>query len=117
MLEYIWFGGLTLVAALLARIYAIKDDTGEEIEAGQWLIGSMGAMVLALAISWERTGAVVFGLAKASLPQQGTQIADLTAVAITGLAVIAVVVGVPLGVAFLTYRYRCSPSHDGEAVR
>ena len=107
MLEYIWFIVLILVAAWLSWMYVCAESEGRDVEdgfrAGQWLIGSFSAAMMALVISWERTGNVLLSSLMISLPQAGSQIAILTAYVLTGVFCLAVAGGIPLVFMMLFY--------------
>jgi hypothetical protein len=119
MLEYIWFVALMLVSVALGVIYSIKDADADNdgFSSGQWLIGAFSAAVMALVISWERTGAVVLTVLRASLPQSGTAIAELTAYTLIGIAGLLVVFIIPVGASFLTYFLRSKKSTNAPAAQ
>ena len=105
MLEYIWFGALLALSAVLAWVYPSKeaeDVASSEMTAGAWLMGSIGASIMSLVISWNRTGDVALNLLMAALPQGGSPIAILTAYTLLGVGCLLIVVGVPLAVVMLS---------------
>ncbi len=115
MLEYIWFVALMLVSVALGVIYSIKeaeaDNEDDGFSAGQWLLGAFCAALMALVISWEKTGLVVLTVLRSSLPQSGTAIAGFTAYALMGIAGLLVVFIIPVGASFLTYFLRSKNSN------
>ncbi len=111
MLEYFWFAVLMIVSIALGWIYSVKEDEaagsfGDGLDAGQWLIGAFGASVMALVISWERTGSVVLSWLLVSLSQQGAPISKLTAYVLAGVACLVVVFVIPAGASFLAPFFR-----------
>lgn len=110
MLEYIWFVVLMTFSVTLAWVYSGKDGEAgsfeDQLNTGQWLLGSFGAAVMALVISWERTGSVVLLWLLVSLPQQGSAVSRLTAYVLTGVACLLVVLVIPAWVSFLAHFFR-----------
>lgn len=94
MLEYMWSIGLMAICVVFALI-AERETKGEGFD-GQWQIAAHGAALLAIVISWDRTGAVLLKWLLGHLPQTGSQISEFTAYAIVGASGLVVVAGIPI---------------------
>lgn len=104
MLEWLWFAGFMIVSLVCAKVAETRDCGGAGEAAASWQLAAHGAALLSLVISWERIGAPVLMTMRAELPQSGSQIADLTAYALTGFMGLAIVGGIPLLFMMLLYK-------------
>lgn len=94
-LECAWFIGLMVVCFVFSWIAArYYDDYG--FDSAQWQLAAHGSAVMAVVISWDRTGGELFSSLLSLLPQHGNEIAVLTAAVLTGLTVLIVTAAIPL---------------------
>ena len=96
MLEYSWF--LVLVGASVALAWCWDLDASSFEESGLgFAIASFACAALALIVSWQRTGRVLYDYLVASLPLKGTDISLFTALILTHLTFLVFVVALPIG--------------------
>ena len=106
MLEFVWFAGLMVLSIVFALVAELSEQSGGGFDSGQWQIASHGAALLAVVISWDRTGAVLLKTIQGHLPQAGTQIAALTGYTLVGAVGLMVVGGIPFITMMTVYMVR-----------
>ena len=106
MLELVLFFVFMVIAILCARTSVSHEHDVDYIDATRWQMASHGAALTGLAISWERTGAVLLDALRMTLPQIGTGVASFTAYAVTGIVGLVVVAGVPFATMMLISTFR-----------
>lgn len=110
MLEWIWFALLTIVGLILCLLCVAKgrdrssDDNGSsEITL---LLAALGVLALALTIASDVTVIPVYEWLANALPQHGSQINQLTALALTGVGCLTYVGGMPMALMMAEYARR-----------
>lgn len=107
MLEWIWFSLLALAGfgcAIRATVLGRDPETGFG-EMG-FALASLGLMGLSLAASSDLTVIPLYSWLRDALPQQGTQINQTTAIALTAIAGAVFVFGLPFAVAMTAFRHQ-----------
>jgi hypothetical protein len=99
MLAWIWFAVLTLAGIALAfGCVALEHNTTHEDDGSRVMLfqfASHGALVLALTVSSDVLVEPAYDWLRAALPQHGTSINQITAIALVGLACFAFVFVAP----------------------
>jgi len=114
MLEVVWFVGLMALSIVFAVISELKDGQGEDFSGPGFQIASHGAALMAIIISWERTGAVLLSRTMDNMPQAGTPIAELTSQVLAGGVGFMIVLGVPFITMMSVFMLRKKPANCEE---
>lgn len=96
MLEYAWFFLLMVLSVVFALFAETREQRGDSVASGHWQIVAHCAALLAIGISWDRTGGVLLITVLDHLPQGGAGIVELIGYTILGVACLLVILGIPI---------------------